>query len=85
MPHLFENKKERIRALNVLAGHQLHMMETEGDLTKRTQHSQQGYKLIKEAIESSETNMHSFCSQCFYEIAAGQLKQASDYYQHCEK
>lgn len=29
--YLFENEKERIRALNVLAGHQLHLMESETD------------------------------------------------------
>ena len=33
--HLFENKKERIRAINTLAGHQLHMMESESDLESR--------------------------------------------------
>lgn len=29
--HLFENDKQRIRAMNVLAGHQLHLTENEHD------------------------------------------------------
>ena len=37
--HLFENEKERIRAINVLAGHQLHLMEAEStDLSMREKH-----------------------------------------------
>jgi len=47
--YLFENEKERIRAMNVLAGHQLHLMEAEPDLVKRKEHSKKGYKLIEEA------------------------------------
>lgn len=52
-PHLFENEKERIRALNVLAGHQLHLMEAETDLVRRKEHSKKGYKLIEEAQQLS--------------------------------
>jgi len=47
--YLFENEKERIRALNVLAGHQLHLMEAEADTIRRKEHSKKGYKLIEEA------------------------------------
>ena len=51
--HLFENEKERIRAINVLAGHQLHLMESESDPNIRRKHSQKGYKLIEEANQIS--------------------------------
>ena len=51
--HLFENEKERIRAINVLAGHQLHLMEAESDPTIRRKHSQKGYKLIEKGNEIS--------------------------------
>lgn len=37
--HLFENEKERVRAMNVLAGHQLQLMEAESDPAKRKIHS----------------------------------------------
>ena len=47
--HLFDNEKGRIRAMNVLAGHQLHLMEAESDPKIRQKHSQKGYKLIEEA------------------------------------
>ena len=30
--HLFENEKQRIKAMNVLAGHQLHLTENEHDM-----------------------------------------------------
>ena len=82
--HLFENEKERIRAINVLAGHQLHLMEAESDPTIRRKHSQKGYKLIEKGNEISQIDEHNLCSMCFYEITAGQLKQAHDYYYHCE-
>ena len=51
--HLFENEKERIRAINVLAGHQLHLMEAESDPAIRRKHSQKGYKLIEKGNEIS--------------------------------
>lgn len=33
--HLFENEKQRIRAMNVLAGHQLNLFEAEKDPEQR--------------------------------------------------
>ena len=82
-----QNEKERIRALNVLAGHQLHLMEAAGttDPAQRKEHSKKGYKLIGEAQQLSQIDEHNMCSMCFYEITAGQLKQATDYYQRCEQ
>ena len=74
--HLFENEKMRIRAMNVLAGHQLHLTENESDAQKRKFHSQRGFKLIEEANTISQIDPNNLISMCFYEIAVGQLKQA---------
>ena len=51
-------------------------MEAESDAAKRKLHSSKGYKLIEEANMMTATNVHNLCSMCFYEITAGQLKQA---------
>ena len=69
--HLFENDKQRIRAMNVLASHQLHLAENEHDPLKRKLHSQRGFKLIEEANTISQIDPNNLVSMCFYEIAAG--------------
>ena len=61
----------RVRAINVLAGHQLQLMEAEADPNKRKAHSTKGYKLIDEANLLTATNVHNLASMCFYEITAG--------------
>ena len=45
--HLFENEKERVRAANVLAGHQLNLAEAESDAAQQRLHLTKGYKLIE--------------------------------------
>ena len=74
--HLRENEKERVRAMNVLAGHQLNLVEAESDLAQQSVHRQKGHKLIEEANTISQIDPNNLISMCFYVITAGQLKQA---------
>jgi len=71
--------------MNVLAGHQLYMFEQEKEVDKRKQISQKGYKLIEEANTISQIDPNNLISMCFYEITAGQLKQAQSYCETCEQ
>lgn len=45
---MFENEKERIRAINVLAGHELHLMEAESEPAKREKHKQKVVDLVND-------------------------------------
>ena len=74
--HLRENEKERVRAMNVLAGHQLNLVEAESDPAQQSVHRQKGHKLIEEANTISQIDPNNLISMCFYVITAGQLKQA---------
>ena len=66
-PHLYENEQQRIRAMNVYAGHFLNLYETEQD----GKHRQRGVNLIEEANTISRIDENNLLSMCFYEIAAG--------------
>ena len=73
--HLYENEKQRIRALNVLAGHQLHLFETEGD----GKHRPRVVNFIDEANTISRFDLHNLLTMCFYDISVGSIKQAQEY------
>ena len=83
--HLFENDGQRVRAMNVLAGHQLSLAEAESDPAQQKAHRAKGHKLIEEANTISQIDPNNLISMCFYVITAGQLKQAQTYCETCEQ
>jgi len=69
--HLYDNDKERIKAMNVLAGHQLNLQEAEKDEDKRKQFNSRGYNLINQATNIQLVDPNNWISKCFYTIVTG--------------
>jgi hypothetical protein len=83
--HLFDNEKQRIKAMNALAGHQLNLVENESDPDRRRQHFELGFKLIEDANRTSRFAPDNLVSMCFYNIAKGNLKEAFINCKTCEQ
>jgi hypothetical protein len=82
--HLFQNEKQRLKAMNALACYYRILGENEIDADKRNELNELGYQTINFANMESQMSADNLVSMCFYNIAKGAFSEANGNLNNCE-